>query len=811
MDNSSSPSIAPISPSRHQTHPKPLDMSNASMISAILEDPTNSSLFDWSDFLDFNIDVEPFASAPFAADQQQQEGPVSPSDSDQVSPLAEDPGRVRKRDPRLVCSNFLAGRVPCACPELDEKLELEEVTALGEPGKKRPRTVRVPAGSNARCQVTGCGADISELKGYHKRHRVCLQCANAGAVVLDGQSKRYCQQCGKFHILSDFDEGKRSCRRKLERHNNRRRRKPNDPKGTVETEHQQTTVAEDVSGDDDAGKDGICLSSENAEKETLLESEGQQSTLCSAHDSQNIQNNSIVTSGSYGDTQIYGEKENPKYSRSPSFCDNKNAFSSVCPTGRISFKLYDWNPAEFPRRLRHQIFQWLASMPVELEGYIRPGCTILTVFIAMPKFMWVKLSEKPAECLHNLVLSPGSMLSGRDTFHIYLNNMIFRVIKGGSSLFKVKVNEQAPKLHHVHPTCFEAGKPMEFVACGSNLLPSKLRFLVSFTGKYLAHDLCVSSSCGKTEGDAGSLNHHSFKISVPQTEPGIFGPAFVEVENEFGLSNFIPVLIGDKEICAEMNIMQQRFAAKPCIKGLQLSATSSCGVSDLRQTEFSEFIMDVAWSLKKPVMKSSTPFLTSVQIKRFTNLLNFLIENESTAILDRVVYYTRVLIDNNFVATNITDADMEHLWMNLDKARDILYQKLQRNEHQLNNSRKFLLGERSFNRTSLDHMSSVATSNSQGEEVTSKAKLTARVDISSHEGGTTVPLLTGEVVMRVNVSERPGKSCSPLLIKTGFSSRPLIFALTAATVCIGLCAVLFHPEKVGEVATTIRKCLEQNS
>lgn len=38
-----------------------------------------------------------------------------------------------------------------------------------------------------------------------------------------------------------------------------------------------------------------------------------------------------------------------------------------------------------------QIFQWLASMPVELEGYIRPGCTILTVFIAMPNFMWMKV------------------------------------------------------------------------------------------------------------------------------------------------------------------------------------------------------------------------------------------------------------------------------------------------------------------------------------------------------------------------------------------------------------------------------------
>ena len=38
-----------------------------------------------------------------------------------------------------------------------------------------------------------------------------------------------------------------------------------------------------------------------------------------------------------------------------------------------------------------QIFQWLATMPVELEGYIRPGCTILTVFIAMPSFMWMKV------------------------------------------------------------------------------------------------------------------------------------------------------------------------------------------------------------------------------------------------------------------------------------------------------------------------------------------------------------------------------------------------------------------------------------
>jgi hypothetical protein len=58
----------------------------------------------------------------------------------------------------------------------------------------------------------------------------------------------------RFHILSDFDEGKRSCRRKLERHNNRRRRKPTDGKGVIEQEGQLATLSEDISCDDETAK-----------------------------------------------------------------------------------------------------------------------------------------------------------------------------------------------------------------------------------------------------------------------------------------------------------------------------------------------------------------------------------------------------------------------------------------------------------------------------------------------------------------------------------------------------------------------------
>lgn len=48
---------------------------------------------------------------------------------------------------------------------------------------------------------------------------------------------------------------------------------------------------------------------------------------------------------------------------------------------------------------------------------------------------------------------------------------------GGTSLKNVMVEMQAPRLHYVHPTCFEAGKPVEFVVCGSNLLQPKFRYV----------------------------------------------------------------------------------------------------------------------------------------------------------------------------------------------------------------------------------------------------------------------------------------------------------------------------------------------
>nr|GMC51132.1 squamosa promoter-binding-like protein 7 [Ipomoea batatas] len=791
------PTAAPPPPIESPPQSKNTQMTSA--ITQLPDDPVaSSSLFDWSDFLEFNLDDHLNISFDSS------EHPNFPSPQPPITEA--DPGRVRKRDPRLVCSNFLAGRIPCACPELDEQLEEEELAALGSAGKKKPRTARASAAgqSSARCQVPDCEADISELKGYHRRHRVCLSCANAASVVLDGESKRYCQQCGKFHVLLDFDEGKRSCRRKLERHNNRRRRKSADSKGSAEKEPQQVLVADEGDFDEDSSKDGTGMGSQIIERDVLLESEGHLSTLCSTIGSQTIQSDSIRPFAASGEEQSEKEKENLKYTHSPSYCDNRSALSSVCPTGRISFKLYDWNPAEFPRRLRHQIFQWLASMPVELEGYIRPGCTILTLFITMPHFKWAKLLEEPAIQLRDLMLSPGNMLHGRGTFLIYLNNMVFRATKGGTSIMKVKLKGKTPKLYYVHPTCFEAGKPMEFFVCGSNLLQSKFRFLVSFSEKYLANDFRVSSCC-KIEGDSSSLDHQLLKVNVPQTNADLFGPAFIEVENECGLSNFVPILIADKDICAEMGRMLEKLNRSLNPRGQQFaSSCPSCEHSNLRDTELSDFMLDVAWLLREPVVES-TQLLTSTLIQRFRRLLNLLIENESTSILERALSNIKIVMDNGSDA-GIAESELNIFRGTLDAAHTFLSQRLI-------NVRESLVGscatdarrEKSLTQIYKNEMQPVIPAINQDLEnnmCKSESRLTF-VDDSS-----TAPLLT---MTSLNLKERPWKSCSPSFGKTVLTSRPLVFAITAMAVCFGVCAVALHPSSVGEFTTTIRRCLFDNS
>lgn len=82
------------------------------------------------------------------------------------------------------------------------------------------------------CQVDNCHADLKHAKDYHRRHKVCEMHSKASQSLVHGIMQRFCQQCSRFHPLQEFDEGKRSCRRRLAGHN-KRRRKPHPDVGST--------------------------------------------------------------------------------------------------------------------------------------------------------------------------------------------------------------------------------------------------------------------------------------------------------------------------------------------------------------------------------------------------------------------------------------------------------------------------------------------------------------------------------------------------------------------------------------------------
>jgi hypothetical protein len=77
------------------------------------------------------------------------------------------------------------------------------------------------------CQVNGCTVDVASghgQKAYNSRYRICETHLKSMCTYKDGIAVRFCQQCGKFQAVEEFDGDKRSCRERLERHNARRRR-----------------------------------------------------------------------------------------------------------------------------------------------------------------------------------------------------------------------------------------------------------------------------------------------------------------------------------------------------------------------------------------------------------------------------------------------------------------------------------------------------------------------------------------------------------------------------------------------------------
>ncbi|WIA12291.1 hypothetical protein OEZ85_012347 [Tetradesmus obliquus] len=116
-----------------------------------------------------------------------------------------------------------AAAVAAAAAAAAASLSAASVPAKAKPAKGGKNGRRGTAKSHLVCKVDDCHTVLSSSKAYYQRHRVCAAHLAAMAATVDGVPSRFCQQCGKFQPLTEFDQDKRSCRSRLKRHNNRRR------------------------------------------------------------------------------------------------------------------------------------------------------------------------------------------------------------------------------------------------------------------------------------------------------------------------------------------------------------------------------------------------------------------------------------------------------------------------------------------------------------------------------------------------------------------------------------------------------------
>lgn len=143
----------------------------------------------------------------------------------------------------------------------------------------------------------------------------------------------------------------------------------------------------------------------------------------------------------------------------------------------------------------------------------------------------------------------------------------------------------------------------------------------------------------------------------------------MKVENESGLSNFIPILVADKEVCSEIKIMQMKYYSTLHSRD---SETNSC---EAAVNKFSELLLDMAWLFKQPIVQDMECDMMSSQLQRFTFLLNFLIEYESIIVLKKVLHFLKMRI---IISGDMVEADRTLIQETLNDATEVLNQRLEK-------------------------------------------------------------------------------------------------------------------------------------
>ncbi|XP_056850315.1 squamosa promoter-binding-like protein 16 isoform X2 [Raphanus sativus] len=556
-------------------------------------------------------------------------------------------------------------------------------------------------GNYPKCQVDNCMEDLSVAKDYHRRHKVCEVHSKATKALVGNQMQRFCQQCSRFHLLSEFDEGKRSCRRRLAGHNRRRRKtQPEEIIAPVNTSNNANmdvmallTALACAQGRNDASRpngslavpqreqllqilnkikalplpmdlvsklnsiqvqtsamnpqndmNGVSSSSPStmdllAVLSTTLGSSGPEaiaflsqgglgnkdinektkltssttnlekrtleftSTTSSSNPSpsqdtrpslalqlftsspENESQPTVAPSGKYYSSassnpspssssspvmqEFFPLQTSPETMRSNNNCRNsspgprtsnclplelfgastannsnykvskhhQSGYDASCGsdnsppslnsddqdrTGKIVFKLLGKDPSQLPGTLKTEIYSWLSSIPSEMESYIRPGCVVLSVYVAMSASAWEQLEENLLQRVGSLVQD--SEFWSNTRFLVNTGRQLASHKHGRIRLSKSWRTLSSPELITVSPLAVVAGEETTLVVRGRSLTNDGISVRCAHMGNYSSMEV-TGTVHRSTKFDELTVNR--FKVNGPS--PGSLGRCFVEM------------------------------------------------------------------------------------------------------------------------------------------------------------------------------------------------------------------------------------------------------------------------------------------
>ncbi|KAL1219766.1 Squamosa promoter-binding-like protein 14 [Cardamine amara subsp. amara] len=706
-----------------------------------------------------------------------------------------------------------------------------------------------PGGNYPMCQVDNCTEDLSHGKDYHRRHKVCEVHSKATKALVGKQMQRFCQQCSRFHLLSEFDEGKRSCRRRLAGHN-RRRRKTNQPEeiatgvvvpgkgentsnanmdlmalltalacaqgknevkpmgspavpdkeqllqivnkinalplpmdlvsklnnigslakknldhatvnpqnylngaspstmdlldvlsATLGSSSPDTLVMLSQGGFGNKDSDKTKLSSydngvtTNLEKRTFGFSSvgGERSSSSNQSPSQDSDSRGQDTRSSLS-LQLF--TSSPENESRPTVASSRNYFSSASSnpiedrspssspvmqelfplqtspetmrsnnhntspktgclplelfggsnrgaananfkgfrqqsgyassgsdysppslnsdaqnrTGKIVFKLLDKDPSQLPGTLRTEIYNWLSNIPSEMESYIRPGCVVLSVYIAMSPPAWEQLEQNLLQRLGVLLQNSHSDFWRNARFIVNTGRQLASHKNGRVRCSKSWRTWNSPELISVSPLAVVAGEETSLVVRGRGLTVDGISFRCTHMGSYVSMEV-TGAACRQAIFD--ELNVNSFK--VPNAHPGFLGRCFIEVENGFRGDSF-PLIIANPSICKELNRLEEEFH----LKSQDMTEEQQAQSSDRRPTSREDvwcFLNELGWLFQKN-QTSELQEQSDFSLTRFKFLLVCSIERDYFALIRTLL---DMLVERNLVNNELNKEALDML------------------------------------------------------------------------------------------------------------------------------------------------------